>query len=95
MKVVQCDLVGCATDEDVFERVLAALKAPDWHGRNLDALWDSIAGGGINELVPPFRLNVAGSGGLRNDLRDLVDKIGNLFSDARSDRLVDVAFVLI
>ena len=92
VKVVHCDLAGCTTSQDVYERVLSVLDAPDWHGRNLDALWDSVAGGGINGLVPPYRIEVDGFDGLPKDLRDLADRIGSVFRDARRDRDADVAF---
>lgn len=92
VKAVHCDLAECTTSRDVYERVLSALDATDWHSRNLDALWESVAGGGINGLVPPYRIEVDGYGGLPKELRDLVDRIGALFLDARRDRDADVAF---
>jgi RNAse (barnase) inhibitor barstar len=33
-----------------------AVGAPDWHGRNLDALADSISGSSINQVEVPYRL---------------------------------------
>ena len=32
------------------------MGAPEWHGRNFDALNDSIASGSINEVEVPYRL---------------------------------------
>lgn len=95
MKVVRCDLSGCATNEDVYDLILTGLHAPDWHGRNLDALWDSVAGGGINGLCPPYRLEIEGYGVLKKELRDLVDRIEAVFLEARRDRQVDVSFAVV
>ena len=33
-----------------------AVGAPDWHGKNFDALRDSIAGRDINRIETPYRL---------------------------------------
>ena len=33
-----------------------AVGAPEWHGRNFDALNDSIAGGSINKIEVPYRI---------------------------------------
>ncbi len=37
-----------------WEAVLPQLRSPDWHGRNLDALSDSLFSGQINNLEPPY-----------------------------------------
>jgi RNAse (barnase) inhibitor barstar len=94
VRVVHCDLAGCTTSQDVYERVLAALDAPDWHGRNLDALWDSVTAGDINGLDPPYRIEVLGYRKLTEELRNLVEMIEKVFVDARSERRVEVAIVL-
>ncbi len=44
MPAVEVDLTGCADEAALWSRLLAALGAPDWHGRNLDALWDGLTG---------------------------------------------------
>jgi RNAse (barnase) inhibitor barstar len=43
---------------DVFGALLVALGAPHWHGRNLDALNDSLRGGDLNAINPPFTIKV-------------------------------------
>jgi|ERR1700678_3407191 RNAse (barnase) inhibitor barstar len=42
--------------DDVYDGFFRAVGAPSWHGRNFDALNDSIAGGEINEVEVPYRL---------------------------------------
>src|ERR1700719_3137446 len=42
--------------DDVYDAFFHAVGAPDWHGRNCDALKDSIANGSINEVEVPYRL---------------------------------------
>jgi RNAse (barnase) inhibitor barstar len=45
-----------ATKDDVYDAFFRAVGAPEWHGRNLDALADSISGGSINQVEVPYRL---------------------------------------
>lgn len=44
--------------DDVYNSFFQAVGAPEWHGRNFDALRDSIATGSINEIEVPYRLVV-------------------------------------
>jgi RNAse (barnase) inhibitor barstar len=43
------------TKDDVYDAFFRAVGAPEWHGRNLDALADSISGGSINHVEVPYR----------------------------------------
>lgn len=40
--------------EDVYDVVAAALPLPDWFGRNLDALWDTLS----TDVPGPFEIEV-------------------------------------
>ena len=42
------------TEEDFYDMFLPQVKAPEWHGRNLDALTDSVVTGDINSIEPPY-----------------------------------------
>jgi len=42
--------------DDVYGALFRVVGAPSGHGRNLDALNDSIANGQINEVEGPYRL---------------------------------------
>lgn len=42
------------TEADFIEGVLAGVQAPSWHGRNYNALRDSLVVGGINGIEPPY-----------------------------------------
>lgn len=59
------DADGWQSSDDVYDSFFCAVRAPKWHGRNLDALNDSISTGNINEIEVPYRLvvrNVSRSG---------------------------------
>jgi hypothetical protein len=45
-------------DIDIYDSFFRAVGAPEWHGRNFNALRDSIAAGSINEIEVPYRLIV-------------------------------------
>jgi RNAse (barnase) inhibitor barstar len=44
--------------DDFYAALLPALGAPDWHGRNLNALADSMVTGGINAVEPPYAIRL-------------------------------------
>ena len=46
------------TPNDVFDSLFAVLKSPVWHGRNFNALNDSIVTGDINSVEVPYQLVV-------------------------------------
>ena len=56
MKELILDGSGWATSDDVYSSFFRVVGAPEWHGRNFDALRDSILGGSINHVEVPFRL---------------------------------------
>lgn len=65
--------------DDVYDDFFRAVGAPEWHGRNLDALNDSIAAGSINQIEVPYKLIVmnfdhvgAGALPLANDFTRLI-----------------------
>jgi len=49
---------GWQSADDVYDAFFHAVRAPKWHGRNLNALNDSISTGKINEIEVPYRLVV-------------------------------------
>jgi RNAse (barnase) inhibitor barstar len=57
MRHLIVDAADWQTPADGWRDLCAALGAPDWHGRNLDALTDSLRGG-INAVEPPFTLTI-------------------------------------
>ncbi len=48
------------TDITVFyDALLYALDAPFWHGRNINALIDSMVWGDINGIEPPYKICIS------------------------------------
>jgi RNAse (barnase) inhibitor barstar len=50
------DARGWKTWDDLYDSFFRVVGAPDWHGRNFDALNDSIVSGGINLVEVPYAL---------------------------------------
>jgi len=67
------------TSDDVYDSFFKAVRAPEWHGRNFNALIDSIETGSINEIGVPYRLIITHNGtvgeGARKMVSDFVDLI--------------------
>ena len=50
------DGVDWVTKDYVYDAFFRAVGAPEWHGRNPDALADRISGGSISQVEVPYRL---------------------------------------
>jgi RNAse (barnase) inhibitor barstar len=94
MKVFRLDASGWRSPEDFYAELLPQLGAPAWHGRNLDALADSLYGG-INEVEPPFRIEVEGVERLPTEMGDFLSKVATVFSDVRTETQAEITFILI
>lgn len=62
------------TPNDFYEALLPRLGAPDWDGHNLGALWDSITGGDLHSVNPPFRIQISGLDVMPSECKALVDR---------------------
>jgi RNAse (barnase) inhibitor barstar len=76
---------------DFYSALLPKLGAPDWHGSNLDALYDSLSGD-INSLEPPFTVEVKETAGLSLEKKTHLTKVEHVFEDARKNLGVSVYF---
>ncbi|WP_404783146.1 barstar family protein [Altericista sp. CCNU0014] len=78
-----------STDE-FFDTVFAQCGAPDWHGKNLNALADSWITGSINEYDPPYLFVFDSLGQTPSNLvqfRDSVLQIAQQSIDENGGRL--------
>lgn len=82
MKEVVLDGAGWLTKDDVYDAFFHTVGAPESHGRNFDALRDSIAGGSINQVEVPYRLvfknydKIGGEAkGMADDFIDLIHEL--------------------
>ena len=90
MEQVRLDASGWICPGDFYDALLPRLGAPDWHGRNLDALRDSIRGG-INRLEPPFEVIVSAAWSQSAEMRQFLMQVERLFKDTCDEGAGDVA----
>lgn len=85
MKEVVLDGAGWSTKDDVYDAFFHPVGAPEWHGRNFNALRDGIAGGSINQAEVPYRLvfknydNISGEA--KGMAEDFIDSIHELAAE--------------
>ncbi len=82
MRELNLDASNWKDADDFYDAFFKAVGAPEWHGRNFNALNDSIAHGGINDIEVPYRIVIQNilfpSDDLRCLLRDFADFIHEL-----------------
>lgn len=67
--------------EDMFyEWFLPKISAPEWHGRNLDALNDSVVSGGIVKLGPPFQIKHLNCSRSLQNIRKFQEAVISIFT---------------
>ena len=85
MRELELDASAWKTRDDVYDSFFEAVHAPEWHGRNFNALRDSIAAGSINDIEVPYRLiikNYAMAGAQAKDMAaDFIDLIFELSAE--------------
>lgn len=92
MQEITLNGTGWKTKDDFSNAFFAAVRAPNWHGRNFNALRDSIATGQINEVELPYFIRISGLGIMPADVKNLVDDFCNLVVELRSEGYaVDIA----
>ena len=91
MQRISIDISECETVDDFYGILLTSLDAPDWHGRNLDALWDSITSD-INNVMPPYSIEVSVGTDLSQSVAVLLPRVKALFDEAREQEHIEVEF---
>ena len=79
---IELDGATWTRTDDFYVSYLAAVGAPDWHGRNLDAVWDSLTGGGINRCNPPLHIRIRGTTRMSDEAREIVHRFRGLVVEA-------------
>jgi len=79
------DATAWQTRDDVWSALFVALGSPAWHGRNLDALTDSLRGGDLNGVKPPVAIEVQGVEAASAEARLELARIASVFRDLAAD----------
>ncbi len=70
VNVVELDAQHWVTRDDFYNSLLSKLGAPDWHGKGIASLIDSMIVGDINEVKLPTRVVVKGFNRARGEAFD-------------------------
>ncbi|MGH9746949.1 MAG: barstar family protein [Candidatus Acidiferrales bacterium] len=82
MREIAMDGGSWEVSSDVYDAFFKAVGAPAWHGRNFNALRDSIAKGRINDVEIPYLIRIKNYTSISVDAKhmaaDFVDLIREL-----------------
>jgi RNAse (barnase) inhibitor barstar len=85
MRELVMDAASWKTKDDLYLSFFRAVGAPAWHGKNLDALRDSVGAGQINRIEVPYRLVLKNYArvrpAVRADAEDFIDVIRTLAAE--------------
>ncbi len=94
MKEIILDAKGWKSQEDFFIALLPKLGAPNWHGHNLDALWDSLVAGQINSTKPPYSIAVFGADKLPEFLKVYLLRFEELIKEIQMEGVeIQIKFI--
>jgi RNAse (barnase) inhibitor barstar len=84
MKNLILDGTNWKTKDDFYDAFFKAVGAPNWHGRNFNALRDSIIAGQINEIELPYTIQISGLDTMPEEVRGLVKDFCSLIKEFHS-----------
>jgi hypothetical protein len=87
MWTVKLDATSWGGVSDFYSALLGAIGAPDWHGRSIDALVDSLVFGGINTLRPPIEIIVCNVAKLTSPIKAEIELAAEAIRFARRERM--------
>lgn len=85
MRIITLDASRWTTAKDFYNAVLLAIGAPEWHGRNINAVVDSMIWGGINALEPPYTIRISGTASLAKNVGNEIEFAKDALSKARTE----------
>lgn len=87
MRIIELDASAWPDALGIYEALVAALEAPHWHGRNINALIDSMIYGEINNIDPPYTIRFLNMDKARQPVREEIEAISTTFEEALQYRL--------
>ncbi len=83
--VLELDARNWAEWNDMYDAFFAAVHAPGWHGRNFNALNDSISSGGLHGLAVPSRLVVQNTSKAGSNAQEMISAFSDLIREINSE----------
>lgn len=66
------------------------MGAPEWHGDIVGAFLDSIFGGGMNALKPPYVIKIVNTGELAPEVIQMAHDFSSAIAETRARRLARI-----
>ncbi|WP_035993050.1 hypothetical protein [Bradyrhizobium sp. WSM1253] len=90
MHEIKLDGSSWKTVQDFRLALKIAIGAPEWHGDIVGAFLDSIFGGGMNALKPPYVIKVVNTAKLVPEVKEMVHDFSSAIARTRARRLARV-----
>jgi hypothetical protein len=90
MHEIELDASSWKTAQDFRLALKTAIGAPEWHGDIVGAFLDSIFGGGMNALKPPYVIKVVNTANLAPEMREMVHDFSSAIARTRARRLARI-----
>lgn len=90
LHTIDLDASSWRTAQDFRLALKTAIGAPEWHGDIVGAFLDSIFGGGMNALKPPYVIRVVNMAGLLPEVKEMVRDFSFAIAETRARRLARV-----
>ena len=84
MREIDLDGTNWKTTDDFYGAFFDAVGSPNWHGRNFNALRDSIARGRINSIELPYTIRISGLEKAPLEVREIVESFHDLIKELNS-----------
>jgi len=71
--------------ESFYDAFFQAVGAPEWHGRNLNAMNDSIGTGGINQIEVPYKIVIQNVSNQNPLIASVLESLSGLVTHLQSE----------
>jgi RNAse (barnase) inhibitor barstar len=83
MREIVLDGGRWAAADDIYDAFFRAVGSPTWHGRNFNALRDSISVGRINEIEVPYLIRIRNYSSIGPKAKSMAGDFVRLIGDLR------------
>lgn len=83
MRYINLDATKWKTAHDFYDELLPAIGAPKGHGRNPNALVDSMVWGGMNSVEPPYTVRISNLSMAPKEVSDHVQLVSSMLVEGR------------
>ena len=83
MREIVIDCANWKTADNLYDSFFSAVGAPSWHGRNFNALRDSVCNGQINKIEIPYLVRLKNFSSIGPGVRRVAEDFVSLIKEIR------------